>query len=361
MSAAAPGAIAVERLLARDKRSLGRAVSLCEDARAEAAAARARIVAALAAHPERRRARLIGVTGPPASGKSSLISELAPRVVALRPQAAVAVLAVDPTSPRSGGALLGDRVRVRFPPADSRFFFRSQATDLELGGLGRHTFAVCRLLQHLFDAVLVETVGVGQSEVEVHHLVDRTYLVLPPLWGDAVQLMKAGILEIPDAVVLSKQDLGPAGASGPGPGAGSGGSVSGSGAGSGAGSGTPSVPSSGPAAAVLAAALERDGRPMVVHGVSAHTGSGLEPLAAEVASLLDGDGGSGAPLDGREGYFFGRWVRAEFGRHGLAALGARGLDPERFAREAGGYDAAVAAFPSSHRRWLSIDGPAHGA
>ncbi|HKE15940.1 MAG TPA: hypothetical protein VKB80_13780 [Kofleriaceae bacterium] len=340
MSAAAPGTIAVERLLARDKRALGRAVSLCEDARAEAAAARARIVAALAAHPERRRARFIGVTGPPASGKSSLISELAPRLVALRPQAAVAVLAVDPTSPRSGGALLGDRVRVRFPPADSRFFFRSQATDLELGGLGRHTFAVCRLLQHLFDAVLVETVGVGQSEVEVHHLVDRTYLVLPPLWGDAVQLMKAGILEIPDAVVLTKQDLGPAGASGPGPG------------GSGSGSGWPSGSASGPAASVLAAALERDGRPMVVHGVSAHTGSGLEPLAAEVASLLDGDGGSGAPLDGREGTFFGRWVRAEYGRHGLAALGARGLDPERFAREAGGYDAAVAAFPSSYHRWL---------
>jgi LAO/AO transport system kinase len=324
VSEAVPGGLDVERLLARDKRALGRAVSLCEDARAQAAAARARIVAELAAHPRRRRARLVGVTGPPASGKSSLLSQLAIRLVALRPEAAVAVLAVDPTSPRSGGALLGDRVRVRFPPEDGRLFFRSQATDLELGGLGRNTFAVCRLLQHLFDAVFVETVGVGQSEVEVHRLVDRTYLVLPPLWGDAVQLMKAGIMEIPDAVVLSKQDLAAGAGAGPG--------------------------STG--AAVLEAALDRAGRPMVVHGVSAHTGAGLEPLVAEVASLLDGDGSTGAALDGREGYFFGRWVQAEFGRQGREALGARGLDPDRYTREAGGFDAAVAAFSSSYRRWL---------
>jgi LAO/AO transport system kinase len=324
----------VDRLIERDKRALGRAVSLCEDARPQSAEVRARLVAALAAHPGRRRARLIGVTGPPASGKSSLIAELAVRLVAERPQAAVAVLAVDPSSPRSGGALLGDRVRVRFPPGDSRLFFRSQATELELGGLGRHSFAVCRLLQHLFDCLFVETVGVGQSEVDVHRLVDRTYLVLPPLWGDAVQLMKAGIMEIPDAVILSKQDL-----------SGAGGSAS---SGSAAG-----LAASGPGAGALASALDLAGRPAVVHGVSAHTGSGLDHLVAEVASALDSEGGEqGAPLDGREGYFFGRWVVAEFGRHGLAALSARGLDPEGFARAAGGFDAAVASFAASYHRWL---------
>lgn len=320
-------AIDIERLIGRDKRALGRAISLCEDARAVAAEKRAGLVAALAAHPGRRRARLFGVTGPPACGKSSLIAELAVRAVALRPEVAVAVLAVDPTSPDSGGALLGDRVRVRFPPGDSRLFFRSQASDLELGGLGRHTFSVCRLLQHLFDCVLVETVGVGQSEVDVHRLVDRTYLVLPPAWGDGVQLMKAGILDIPDAVVLSKQDLELAGA-----GAGAGGSSAG-----------------------LAAALERSGRAVTVHRVSAHTGWGLGPLVAEVASLLAadrGDGSEGAPLDDREPYFFGRWVQGEFGRHGIAALGERGLDPARFVGEAGGFDAAVAAFPARYRRWL---------
>ncbi len=207
---------------------------------------------------------------------------------------------------------------------------------------------VCRLLQHLFDCVLVETVGVGQSEVDVHRLVDRTYLVLPPQWGDAVQLMKAGILEIPDAVVLSKQDL-EAGAAG-------------------TRSETGLDPAAGPAAdpaddapttgaAALAAALAASGRPIGVHGVSAHTGSGLGPLLAELGSMLDeGDRGGetpGGPLDGREGYFFGRWVLAEFGRHGLAALGARGLDPDRFAQEAGGFDEAVAAFSSSYRRWLA--------
>jgi LAO/AO transport system kinase len=320
----------VDRLVERDKRALGRAVSLCEDARPRSAEVRARLVAALAAHPGRRRARLVGVTGPPASGKSSLIAELALRLVAQRPRAAVAVLAVDPTSPRSGGALLGDRVRVRFPPGDNRLFFRSQATELELGGLGRHTFAVCRLLQHLFDCIFVETVGVGQSEVDVHRLVDRTYLVLPPLWGDAVQLMKAGIMEVPDAVVLSKQDLADAGSRSTGSAGGS--------AASGAGTGA------------LAAALDRASRPVAVHGVSAHTGSGLDRLVAEVASALDTDGSEqGAPLDAREGYFFGRWVVAEFGRHGLAALSARGLDPDGFAREAGGFDAAVAAFAARYR------------
>jgi LAO/AO transport system kinase len=351
-------AIDVERLIARDKRSIGRAITLCEDARPQAAAARAGVVAALAGHPGRRRARLVGLTGPPASGKSSLIAELALRLVVERPAAAVAVLAVDPSSPRSGGALLGDRVRVRFPPGDDRLFFRSQASDLELGGLGRHTFAVCRLLQHLFDYVLVETVGVGQSEVDVHRLVDRTYLVLPPQWGDAVQLMKAGILEIPDAVVLSKQDLEP-GQAGTGSRTRSG--------------GAPAVdpvadPAVDPAAdraadapgtgaAALAAALAASGRPIGVHGVSAHTGSGLGPLVDELASMRDdGDRGGETPggsLDGREGYFFGRWVLAEFGRHGVAALAARGLDPDRFTREAGGFDAAVAAFSTSYRRWLA--------
>ena len=314
------------------------------------------MVAALAAHPGRRRARLIGLTGPPASGKSSLIAELALRLVAARPAAAVAVLAVDPSSPRSGGALLGDRVRVRFPPDDDRLFFRSQASCQELGGLGRHTFAVCRLLQHLFDCVLVETVGVGQSEVDVHRLVDRTYLVLPPQWGDAVQLMKAGILEIPDAVVLSKQDL-----DSPGTGTGTGiGTRSGSGFAPAADPATAAdraADAPGAGAAALAAALAASGRPIGVHGVSAHTGSGLGPLLGELASVLDdGDRGGetpGGPLDGKEGYFFGRWVLAEFGRHGLAALGANGLDPDRFAREAGGFDAAVAAFSTSYRRWLA--------
>jgi LAO/AO transport system kinase len=349
-----PAATDAARLVARDKRALGRAISLCEDARAEAAAGRARLIAQLAAHPERRRALLVGVTGPPASGKSTLVAEVALGVVALRPEAAVAVLAVDPTSPTSGGALLGDRVRARFPPGDSRLFFRSQASCLELGGLGRHTFSVCRLLQHLFDVVFVETVGVGQSEVDVHRLVDRTYLVLPPAWGDGVQLMKAGILEIPDAVVLSKQDLEVGGGAGnAGAAAGMAGSRSATGSGqSGSGHRSGGRLASGGSAG-LAAALGRGPRPLAIHRVSAHTGSGLERLVTEVASMMAVDSGrAGAPLDGREGYFFGRWVQGEFGRRGLAALGERGLEPDRFVREAGGYDAAVAAFPSRHRCWL---------
>jgi LAO/AO transport system kinase len=340
-AAAAPD---LERLVARDKRALGRAISWCEDGRPQSAAARAELVAALAAHPERRRARLVGVTGPPASGKSSLIAELAVRLVTSHPELAVAVLAVDPSSPRSGGALLGDRVRVRFPPGDRRLFFRSQATALELGGLGRHTFPVCRVLQHLFDCVLVETVGVGQSEVDVHRLADHTILVLPPAWGDAVQLMKAGIMEVPDSVVLSKQDLEPGWEAGAAARAGAEPTAGGGGAGA-------ALPGGG--SAVLAAALERAPRAIRVHRVSAHTGSGLEPLLAEVWSVVSqGGGGEEAPLERREAFFFGRWVQSEYGRSGLTALADRGIDLDRFVRDAGGYDGAQAAFPASYRRWL---------
>jgi LAO/AO transport system kinase len=290
-------------------------VSLCEDARAEALAERQRLIAGLAGHPDRRRARLVGLTGPPGAGKSSLVGELAPRLLALRPDWAVAVLAVDPSSPASGGALLGDRVRVRFPPGDDRLFFRSQASDLELGGLGRHTFAVCRLLQHLFDLVLVETVGIGQSEIEITHLVDRTLLVLSPHWGDSIQLMKAGVMEVPDAVVLAKQDLAEAGRG---------------------------------SAAVQAELARRGGRASL-HRVSVRTGLGLDELAREIAAL---EASATPPLAPREPHFFARWVAGEFGRSGAAALAARG-GPAAYLAGAGTFEAAMAAFPSDYRSWLS--------
>ncbi len=290
-------------------------MSLFEDARAAALPERRRLIAGLATHPERRRARLVGLTGPPGAGKSSLVAELAPRVLALRPDAAIGVLAVDPSSPSTGGALLGDRVRVRFPPGDDRLFFRSQSSELELGGLGRHTFAVCRLLQHLFDVLLVETVGVGQSEIEITRLVDRTLLVLSPHWGDSIQLMKAGVMEVPDVVVLAKQDLAEAGRG----------------------------------AAAIETELARRGGRTTLHRVSVRTGLGLDGLAREIAAM---GAPEEPPLARREPHFFARWVAGEHGRSGTAALDALG-GAAGYLAELGDLEAAMAAFPSAYRLWLS--------
>ncbi|MBZ0238160.1 MAG: protein kinase, partial [Deltaproteobacteria bacterium] len=107
----------------------------------------------------------------------------------------------------TGGALLGDRTRVRFAPDEARLYFRSQASATELGGVARATHQACRVLVRLFTTVIVETVGVGQGEVEIVRLADRTFLVIQPHGGDHVQFMKAGIMEVPDAFVVSKGDL----------------------------------------------------------------------------------------------------------------------------------------------------------
>ena len=175
-----------------------------EDERPGAAAARREVIAALGDAPV---GRVVGITGAPGAGKSTLVGALAPALIAGGD--ALAVVAVDPSSPTSGGAFLGDRTRVRFPPDEPRLYFRSQASRGQLGGLAPSTFHVCRLLARLYDTVLVETVGVGQSEIDVAHVADATWLVIAPHGGDEVQFMKAGLMEVPDGFVLSKDDLGP--------------------------------------------------------------------------------------------------------------------------------------------------------
>lgn len=198
----------LEKAAAREKHPLARLISLVEQDHEAGRARRAALFRFLRDHPDAhpRRARVIGVTGTPGAGKSSLIGRVALEVLATDPAASVAVLAIDPTSPTSGGALLGDRVRTSFPVGERRIYFRSQATQGDLGGVGRRTFAVTRLLRHLFDLVFVETVGIGQSEIEISALADRTLLVLQPLGGDHVQFLKAGVMEVPDAFVINKCD-----------------------------------------------------------------------------------------------------------------------------------------------------------
>jgi LAO/AO transport system kinase len=196
----------IEAALDAHKFSIARLISLFEDQRPEAVPQRAAVLAALDTNPRARRATFLGITGTPGAGKSTLTGQLARRMHAQRSDLRFAVLAVDPSSRFSGGALLGDRTRVRFATGDARLFFRSQASDTELGGLSPRSFQVCRLLYRLFDCVIIETVGIGQSEVDIRFLADRVYLVVQPMGGDEIQFLKAGIMEVPDEIVLNKCD-----------------------------------------------------------------------------------------------------------------------------------------------------------
>ncbi|HEY3019218.1 MAG TPA: GTP-binding protein [Solirubrobacteraceae bacterium] len=152
------------------------------------------------------RAHVVGVTGPPGAGKSTLLSEL---VAAWRGEGrSVAVLAVDPSSKVSGGALLGDRARIKHDPGDRGVFIRSTAAGGRLGGLAPSTRAAAQALAAAFDVVVIETVGVGQSETEVAEVADTVAVIVQPGSGDVLQFLKSGIMEVPDVLVVTKADLG---------------------------------------------------------------------------------------------------------------------------------------------------------
>jgi LAO/AO transport system kinase len=149
---------------------------------------------------------LIGVTGPPGAGKSTLLSAL---LASWRREGrTVAMLAIDPSSRRSGGSLLGDRARIEFDPADRGVFIRSTSAGERLGGLAWATRAAAHALAAAFDIVVIETVGVGQAETEVADVADTVAVIVQPGGGDALQFLKAGIMEIPDVLVVTKADLG---------------------------------------------------------------------------------------------------------------------------------------------------------
>jgi LAO/AO transport system kinase len=151
-------------------------------------------------------AHIVGVTGPPGAGKSSLLSAL---VKAWREHGrTVAVLAVDPSSKRSGGSLLGDRARIDHDPRDDGVLIRSTAAGTRLGGLAPPTRDAVAALAPAFDVVVVETVGVGQSETDVEEVADTVAVVVQPASGDTLQFLKAGIMEVPDVLVVTKADLG---------------------------------------------------------------------------------------------------------------------------------------------------------
>lgn len=189
----------VARALQGERRAVAKLISIVEDGSDDLAEVMAQIF------PHTGRAMTIGITGAPGAGKSTLTEALIGRI--REDDKRVAVLAIDPSSPFSGGALLGDRVRMQNHAVDQDVFIRSMATRGHLGGLSLATPEAVRVLDAAGnDFILIETVGVGQAEVDIVEAADSTIVVLNPGWGDGVQASKAGLLEIGDIFVINKAD-----------------------------------------------------------------------------------------------------------------------------------------------------------
>src|SRR5579872_3634364 len=189
----------IEQLRAGNVRALARAISTVENR----APGWAELLKAL--FPHSGKAQMLGLTGPPGAGKSTLVDQLA-RFYRKNNQT-VGIIAVDPTSPYTGGAILGDRIRMQDHFSDPGIYIRSMATRGSLGGLARTTADVSTVLDAAGrDLVMIETVGVGQDEVDIVRLADITIVILVPGMGDDVQTIKAGIMEIADIFVINKSD-----------------------------------------------------------------------------------------------------------------------------------------------------------
>ncbi len=189
----------IERLRAGDARALARAISAVENRSVDAAD----LLKAL--FPHSGKARILGLTGAPGAGKSTLVDQLAKHY--RRAGKTLGIVAVDPTSPYTGGAILGDRIRMQDHYSDPGIYIRSMATRGSLGGLARTTADVATVLDASGrDLIMIETVGVGQDEVDIVRLADITIVILVPGMGDDVQTIKAGIMEIADIFVINKSD-----------------------------------------------------------------------------------------------------------------------------------------------------------
>ncbi|MBM3646552.1 MAG: methylmalonyl Co-A mutase-associated GTPase MeaB [Alphaproteobacteria bacterium] len=244
------------------------------------------------------KAHVVGVTGPPGVGKSSLCAAL---VAAWRKAGfTVGVIAVDPSSRASGGALLGDRVRIVHDSADEGSFVRSMAARDRLGGLADQTLAAMVVMRALFDRVLIETVGVGQSETDVAGVADTVVFCVQPGSGDSLQFMKAGIVEIPHLIVVTKADLGAA-----------------------------AERARADVAGALSLASAGDDWTVKTLAVSSRTGAGLEALTAALDQHCAHLAANGRLAVVRHRQSEG-WVveslRERFGREGIARLGRLGFD-----------------------------------
>ncbi len=276
----------LDALRAGGKRALAEALAQAERARHAP-----ETVALLDAAFEDIRGLTVGVTGPPGVGKSTLLDALVARL--REGGRTVAVIAVDPSSTRTGGALLGDRARfASLDPLDRGVFVRSMATRGRLGGLSDLVFPALMLMQATHDVVLVETVGVGQSEIEIAGIADVTMLCVQPGSGDSLQFLKSGVMEVPDMILVTKSDTGPAARR---------------------------------AAADLRAALSvTQGKDAVaIHLVSARTGAGIPESLASLLAFRDGTGQTDRRRAARRAQAV-RWhedaLLDAFGRLGVAKL-----------------------------------------
>ncbi len=246
------------------------------------------------------RAHVVGVTGPPGVGKSSLCAAL---VAAWRRSGStVGVIAVDPSSRMSGGALLGDRVRIVHDGADEGSFVRSMAARDRLGGLADQTLAAMVVMRALFDYVLIETVGVGQSETDVAGVADTVLFCVQPGSGDSLQFMKAGIVEIPHLVVITKADMGTA---------------------------AERARADVTGALSLATAGEGGGWPVKILAVSSRSGAGMEGLVGALEAhrtYMAVDGRLAAARHRQSEVWVTESLRDRYGRDGLARLDKLGSD-----------------------------------
>ncbi len=290
-------------LAAGGKRAVARALALVETARGQPD-----LVALLDAAARAGRAEVLGLTGPPGVGKSTLTNAMVRRARAAG--RTVAVLAVDPSSRRTGGALLGDRARMKTDPDDRGVFVRSMAARDRLGGLSDDSIAAVVLLRAVYDLVIVETVGVGQSEADISLVADTVVLCIQPASGDSLQFMKAGVMELPDIIVVTKADMAE----------------------------VARRAASEVAGALSLAGSASAGWTVPVIRLSASTGEGLDAFEAAVAAhgaFLDAGDRRAAQREAQEDKWVEEAVRVRFGTHGLART--RNFRPSAkgpFAREA---------------------------